>query len=95
MRLENVYGSGGSPSIGWRCLRCRGQSNIASVVALIPERFSATYSATKAYVLSLAQSLDAELQGRGVKSRPFCLALPALRSGSVPGWMQWPFQQRW
>jgi short-subunit dehydrogenase len=41
--------------------------NIASVVALFPERFNATYSASKAYVLSLTQSLNAELQGTGVK----------------------------
>jgi short-subunit dehydrogenase len=32
--------------------------NIASVVALFPERFNATYSASKAYVLSLTQSLE-------------------------------------
>ena len=41
--------------------------NIASVVALFPERFNATYSASKAYVLSLTQSLSAELEGTGVK----------------------------
>lgn len=41
--------------------------NIASVVALFPERFNATYSASKAYVLSLTQSLDAELSGTGVR----------------------------
>ncbi|TVT82783.1 SDR family oxidoreductase [Pseudomonas sp. H3(2019)] len=41
--------------------------NLASVVALIPERFNATYSATKAYVLSLTQSLNAELSGSGVQ----------------------------
>ncbi|WP_460117015.1 SDR family NAD(P)-dependent oxidoreductase [Pseudomonas sp. S2_C03] len=41
--------------------------NIASVVALFPERFNATYSASKAYVLSLSQSLNAELDGTGVK----------------------------
>ncbi|KAB0490649.1 SDR family NAD(P)-dependent oxidoreductase [Pseudomonas vancouverensis] len=41
--------------------------NIASVVALFPERFNATYSASKAYVLSLTQSLNAELQGSGVQ----------------------------
>ncbi|PTU00880.1 SDR family oxidoreductase, partial [Pseudomonas sp. HMWF031] len=39
--------------------------NIASVVALFPERFNATYSASKAYVLSLTQSLNAELDGTG------------------------------
>ena len=41
--------------------------NIASVVALFPERFNATYSASKAYVLSMTQSLNAELDGTGVK----------------------------
>ncbi|MFJ4195326.1 SDR family NAD(P)-dependent oxidoreductase [Pseudomonas sp. NPDC089534] len=41
--------------------------NIASVVALFPERFNAVYSASKAYVLSLTQSLNAELEGTGVK----------------------------
>ena len=41
--------------------------NIASVVAVFPERFNATYSASKAYVLSLTQSLNAELDGTGVK----------------------------
>lgn len=41
--------------------------NIASVVALFPERFNATYSASKAYVLSLTQSLHAELAGSGVQ----------------------------
>jgi short-subunit dehydrogenase len=41
--------------------------NIASVVALFPERFNATYSASKAYVLSLTQSLNAEMEGTGVK----------------------------
>ncbi|WP_095168057.1 SDR family oxidoreductase [Pseudomonas sp. Irchel 3H3] len=41
--------------------------NLASVVALIPERFNATYSASKAYVLSLSQSLNAELSGSGVQ----------------------------
>ncbi|MFA5899041.1 MAG: SDR family oxidoreductase [Hyphomicrobium sp.] len=41
--------------------------NIASVLGLIPERFNATYSASKAYVLALTQSLNVELQGSGVK----------------------------
>ena len=41
--------------------------NNGSVVALFPERFNATYSASKAYVLSLTQSLNAELDGTGVK----------------------------
>lgn len=41
--------------------------NIASVVALVPEMFNATYAATKAFVLALTQSLAAELSGRGVR----------------------------
>jgi short-subunit dehydrogenase len=41
--------------------------NIASVVAIVPELFNGTYSATKSYVLSLTQSLNAELAERGVK----------------------------
>ncbi|MDB6047646.1 MAG: family oxidoreductase [Pseudomonas sp.] len=41
--------------------------NIASVVPLLPERFNATYAATKAYVLSLTQSLEAELKVSGVR----------------------------
>lgn len=41
--------------------------NLASVVALAPEMFNATYSATKAYVLSLSQSLHGELSQQGVQ----------------------------
>lgn len=41
--------------------------NIGSVVALFPERFNAAYSASKAYVLSMTQSLNAELEGTGVQ----------------------------
>ncbi|GLE93295.1 hypothetical protein VNPA142037_08860 [Pseudomonas aeruginosa] len=36
------------------------------MVALAPELFNAVYSATKAYVLSLSQSLQHELAGSGV-----------------------------
>ncbi|MNF85411.1 Ribitol 2-dehydrogenase [compost metagenome] len=36
--------------------------NVASVVALNPELFNAAYSASKAYVLSLTQTLHAELR---------------------------------
>lgn len=41
--------------------------NIASVVAFIPERFNATYSATKAFVLNLTQGIHAEVAEAGVK----------------------------
>ena len=40
--------------------------NIASVLALAPERFSGTYSGTKAYMLNFSQSLQHELAGTGV-----------------------------
>lgn len=41
--------------------------NIASVVALVPERFNGTYNASKAFVLNLTQSIEAEVSGKGVK----------------------------
>ncbi|SDB60040.1 SDR family NAD(P)-dependent oxidoreductase [Belnapia rosea] len=41
--------------------------NIASVLALAPERFNPVYSATKSFVLTLSQGLDAELRGTGVR----------------------------
>jgi short-subunit dehydrogenase len=41
--------------------------NLGSVVALIPERFNAAYAASKAYVLSLSQSMNAELSPLGVQ----------------------------
>lgn len=41
--------------------------NIASVVALMPERFNATYAASKAFVLALTQGLTVELEPQGVR----------------------------
>ncbi|MDD2055970.1 SDR family oxidoreductase [Pseudomonas sp. GD03860] len=41
--------------------------NLASVVALAPEMFNAVYSASKAYVLSLTQTLNGELKDKGVQ----------------------------
>ncbi len=40
--------------------------NIASVVALAPERLNGTYSGTKAYVVNFTQALKNELEGTGV-----------------------------
>lgn len=40
--------------------------NVASVVALAPGGFNATYAASKAYVISLTETLNAELAGTGV-----------------------------
>lgn len=44
-----------------------GIINLGSVVALAPEMFNAVYSATKAYVLSLTQTLAGEVRERGVQ----------------------------
>jgi len=41
--------------------------NISSVLALAPERFNGAYSATKAFLLTLTLSLNAELQPHGVR----------------------------
>ncbi len=41
--------------------------NVASVLALAPERFNGAYNATKAFLLTLTQSMQAELQGSGVR----------------------------
>jgi short-subunit dehydrogenase len=41
--------------------------NISSIVALAPELLNGTYSGSKAYVLSLTQSLHAELSPKGVR----------------------------
>jgi uncharacterized protein len=40
--------------------------NIASVVALAPERLNGTYSGTKAYVVSFTQALKSEVEDAGV-----------------------------
>lgn len=41
--------------------------NISSVLALAPERFNATYSGTKAFLLNLSQALQTELKGTDVR----------------------------
>jgi hypothetical protein len=40
--------------------------NIASIVALAPERLNGTYSGTKAYVVNFTQALEKEVEGTGV-----------------------------
>ena len=41
--------------------------NIASAVAIMPERFNGTYSGSKSFVLAQTLSLAAELQAKGVR----------------------------
>ncbi|WCT72221.1 SDR family oxidoreductase [Sphingomonas naphthae] len=44
-----------------------GIINLSSVLALAPEMFDATYSATKAFILNLSQGLAKEVADRGVR----------------------------
>ena len=79
----------------------RGQGrvlNVASIAAFQPVPMLATYAATKAYVLSLTESLSEELHGTGVTITSLCPGITATsmldqaqaRSaelGDVPGWL--------
>ncbi len=58
----------------------RGQGrvlNVASIAAFQPIPHLATYAATKAYVLSLTESLSQELQGSGVTITTLCPGITA------------------
>lgn len=58
----------------------RGQGrilNVASIAAFQPVPSLATYAATKAYVLSLTESLSEELQGTGVSVTALCPGITA------------------
>lgn len=51
--------------------------NVASIAAFQPVPMLATYAATKAYVLSLTESLSEELQGSGVSVTALCPGITA------------------
>lgn len=53
--------------------------NVASIAAFQPVPSLATYAATKAYVLSLSESLSEELQGSGVSITALCPGITATR----------------
>jgi short-subunit dehydrogenase len=72
--------------------------NVASIAAFQPVPMLATYAATKAYVLSLTESLAEELRGTGVSVTALCpgiTATPMLRHaeqaspalGGLPGFV--------
>jgi uncharacterized protein len=46
--------------------------NVASIAAYQPLPFQATYSATKAFVLSFTEALNADLHGTGVTATALC-----------------------
>ena len=58
--------------------------NIASVVALAPEIFPGIYAATKSFVLTFSQALQAELGPRGLYVQAVLPAASARKSGSAP-----------
>lgn len=61
-------------------MRARGAGrvlNVASIAAFQPIPMLATYAATKAYVLSLTESLSEELQGTGVTITALCPGITA------------------
>jgi hypothetical protein len=60
-----------------------GIVNVASIAAFQPTPGTATYGATKAYVLSFTQALQEELRGTGVRAVALC-----------PGFTKTEFQER-
>ncbi|HVF33522.1 MAG TPA: SDR family oxidoreductase [Acidimicrobiales bacterium] len=63
--------------------RAGGVINVASIAAFSPTPGTATYGATKAYVLSFTQALREELRGTGVRALALC-----------PGLTRTEFQER-
>jgi short-subunit dehydrogenase len=60
--------------------------NVASTSSFVPVPFMATYAASKAYLLSLTESLSEELKGKGVSFTALCpgvTATPMLDSMSA------------
>lgn len=51
--------------------------NVASIAAFLPVPSLATYAATKAYVLSMTESLSEELKGTGVSITALCPGITA------------------
>ncbi|MBL6454654.1 SDR family NAD(P)-dependent oxidoreductase [Belnapia sp. T6] len=58
---------GAAAAAGFKARGAGTLVNVASVLALAPERFNGGYAGSKAFVLAFTQSLAAELQGSGVR----------------------------
>ncbi|MBJ7449111.1 MAG: SDR family NAD(P)-dependent oxidoreductase [Parachlamydiales bacterium] len=66
----------------WKNESIRGTLvNVASVLAMIPMPYSAPYSATKSYILSMSEALQMEVKGSGINVLAFC-----------PGQLETPFR---
>ena len=57
---------------GMLALNRGGIINVSSVSAFVPMPGSATYSATKVYLINFSQALQAELSGTGVRVQALC-----------------------
>ena len=62
--------------------------NVASMIAFTPSARMAMYSASKAYVLALSQSLDMELRPRGVRVSVLCPGFTETEFNDVADWPQ-------
>ena len=58
--------------------------NVASIAAFQPIPLLATYAASKAYVLSLTESLSEELKGTGVTITALCPGITATNRNATP-----------
>ena len=70
MVLLNVLAVARLGTAAAKAFAARGKGaivNIASVLALMPERFNGGYTASKAFVLNFSQALESELKGTGVQ----------------------------
>jgi uncharacterized protein len=59
--------------------------NIASIVAIAPERLNGVYGGSKAFVLALSHSLDHELGGKGVRVQAVLPGVTATAFWDVAG----------
>jgi short-subunit dehydrogenase len=67
--------------------------NVVSTSAFQPVPFLSVYAATKAYVLSLTEGLEVELQGTGVRVQALCPGLTATEFQQVAGTDAVPFNK--
>jgi short-subunit dehydrogenase len=69
--------------------------NVASVLGLLPEYSPGIYAATKSYVLTMSQSLAAEVSSKGVYVQAVLPAATVLRSTSARAATSTKFRMLW